>query len=160
MGFEIMLSTKQIPAGANRPEIVRLLRAARTHGAIDAYAGKRRATRAAEGMQLELTTNPDDPTAATAVAMHDISEGGVSFWTRQELDLRAVIYLREFSNGESRSWIPARVKHRTMGLRGYLIGASFDTNGMSGAASAPVKARRGPIAPLQMLPPGWRGPRP
>ena len=91
--------------------------------------------------------------------MRNISEGGVSFWSRHELDLGAVIYLREFSSGKSQSWIPARIKHRTMGLRGYLIGASFELNKVSGAAGAPPQHLRGPVVPPQTFPPGWRGPR-
>ncbi len=154
-----MSYTKQSLPIASKSEIKRLLRAAKTYGSTDNYAGKRQSTRSSDGMKLEVTTDPDNPAATWAVTMHDISEGGLSFWSRQELELGKAICLREFSTSDaSRSWISARVKHRTMGLRGYLIGACFEANGVSSAPSPP-QARGAPVLPPQNLPPGWRGPR-
>jgi len=155
-----MGTTTHTAGVACRPEIARLIRAAKAAGSPDIYAGKRRATRIAEGIQLEVTADPQNESASFSVTMHDISEGGVSFWSRCELDVGAILHVREFSSGSPPSWIPVRVKHRTMGIRGCLVGTAFEVNSMSTAASAPPQARRGPAAPPQMLPPGWRGPRP
>jgi hypothetical protein len=37
-----------------------------------------------------------------------------------------VIYVREFSGGEVRPWLAARIVHCTAGIRGFLVGANFE----------------------------------
>ena len=146
-------------AVANRAEIFRLVATARRHGDTDAYTGKRRSARVAEGMQLEVTMNPDDPSAAWAVSMHDVSKGGVAFWSKRDVQPYTCIYVREFSSGSNRLWLPARVRHRTVGIRGYLIGAAFGLASPSDGKDGPTSYSPPSVVPPPMLPPGWRGPR-
>lgn len=119
-------------AGSRTPtpgqsEIERLLRAAGQYGEADSYAGKRHTVRVVEGLQLEVTTDRRDLSATWAVAMQNVSGGGIAFWSRQDICERTSIHIREFSPDTPHTWIPARVRHSTVGIRGHLIGASFDT---------------------------------
>ena len=128
-------------AGSRTPppvqsEIERLLRAAGEGGDIDSYAGKRDDVRVAEGLQLEVTTNRQDSSAAWAVTMHNVSGGGIAFWSRRDIGERTAIHIREFSPDTPHSWIPANVRHSTLGIRGHLIGALFDTS--DGSMSTPT----------------------
>ncbi|MGD2109481.1 MAG: PilZ domain-containing protein [Phycisphaerae bacterium] len=144
---------------ATTMEIARLVAAARKHGETDAYTGKRNAARVSEGMQLEVTTNANDPSGVWAVSMHDVSKGGVAFWSKKDLKPYTFIYIREFSGRTDRVWVPAQVKHRTVGIRGFLIGASFL---LAPSADQPAPDRpqsAPPTGPPNLLPPGWRGPR-
>ncbi len=119
--------TLRIPTSTSlRAEVLRLIEAAQAFGEEDHYAGKRDHPRTADGLQLEVTTNPQDRSAAWAVSMQDISDGGASFWSKQILAPRSAVYLREFNARETRPWIPARVKHSTVGIRGHLIGVAFE----------------------------------
>ncbi|MGD2109478.1 MAG: PilZ domain-containing protein [Phycisphaerae bacterium] len=155
-----MQSAEQERKVGGHPEIARLLRAVGKGGANDIYAGKRRKPRVADRIQLEITTDLTKPALSCAVTMQDVSEGGVSFWSRRDLEPGDVAYIREFSSDNRCSWIRVRVRHRTAGLRGYLVGACFDKDETSKPGAASSTQRAGPAAPPQMLPPGWRTPRP
>ena len=129
-------------AGSRTPtsvqsEIERLLRAAGQYGEADSYAGKRHAVRVVEGLQLEVTTDSRDLSAAWAVAMQNVSGGGIAFWSRRDIRERTAIHIREFSPDTPHTWIPARVRHSTVGIRGHLIGASFDKT--DGSMSTPTE---------------------
>lgn len=143
----------------NRAEISRLLALARKHGGADKYTGKRQAARVSEGMQLEVTTDPNDASASWAVPMHDISVGGVAFWSKRDLPPYTYIHVREFSSRSDRPWLPARVKHRTVGIRGFLIGASFGFASSGGGKDASASFRPPLVGPPPVLPPRWHGPR-
>ena len=135
---EKMITGSRTPTPV-QSEIERLLRAAGECGEIDAYTGKRDVVRVAEGLQLEVTTDRQDVSAAWAVTMHNVSGGGIAFWSRRDIAERTAIYVREFSPDTPHSWIPALVKHSTRGIRGHLIGASFDkTNGSISTPTPPV----------------------
>lgn len=125
-------------------EIERLLHAAGQYGEGDLYRGKRHAARVSGELQLEVTTDTADPSAAWPVGMHDISDEGVSFWSKRKVSERTLIYIREFSSDNLRVWIPACVKHSTMGIRGHLIGTSFD----AGESCAPSRPYTGIGTPL------------
>lgn len=146
-------------AVADKGEIARLIDAARMYGVPDAYAGKRQESRVTDAMQLEVTMDPNKPSGAWPVAMNDVSDSGVSFWSRHDVSLGIAVYVREFSADNSRSWLPVRVRHRTMGIRGYLIGTSFEASTTSGSRSAAPSIPSQPAGPPQTLPPGLRGPR-
>jgi hypothetical protein len=143
---------------ADKGEIARLIDVARMCGVPDAYAGKRQESRVTDAMQLEVTTDPNKPSDAWPVSMNDISDSGVSFWSRHDVPLGTVVYVREFAPDNSRLWLPVRVRHRTMGIRGYLIGACFEVSTTSGRSAAPSVPSQ-PAGPPQTLPPGLRGPR-
>lgn len=137
-------------------EIARLIVAAGECGETDFYAGKRDSTRVAGTMQLEVTRDPDDPSTIWPAMMHDLSDTGVGFWSKRDLPRRTMIYVREFSQDGSGVWLPARVQHRTVGIRGFLVGASFET---STPAQACGSSKAGASPPLpQIVPPGLHRP--
>ncbi len=107
-------------------EVSRLVAVARQHGRADPYVGKRRWTRYALGMRLEVTTDPDKPCDSWLVRTHNISGGGLGFWSKQQIRKGTVISLREWSHGSSAVWLPVRVTYCTLGIGGYLIGVAFD----------------------------------
>ena len=107
-------------------EIARLVASAKQGGVPDGYAGKRAAPRVIDPMFLEVTTDPNKPDAAWGVTMHDISHGGVSFWSRKALPLDNRLYVRECTEYNSRPWLAAHIRHRTQAIQGQLIGAEFD----------------------------------
>lgn len=113
-------------APAKADEHGRLVDAASRDGAADDYGGKRLDTRFAAGMLLDLSTDPEDPSASWSGQMHNISDGGISFWSKRQLACRSNVYIREFAHEGSNTWFLTRVAHCTFGIRGYLIGARFD----------------------------------
>ena len=106
-------------------EIVRLVRAVGEHGEADYYAGKRQARRASNAIRLEVTTDPDNPSASHAVMLHNISLSGLAFWSKRRFLIKSPLFVREFSNDE-RPWVGIRVQHCTFGIRGFLTGTEFD----------------------------------
>lgn len=117
-------------------EIQRLVGEAEAGGAPDAYAGKREHPRFAEGMQLEITTDPSRPGGAWPVTMHNVSESGFAFRSRQNLCAGQTIYVREFNPDAPPPWLRARVRHRTQSLQGFLFGASFEIEVCDGEDTA------------------------
>lgn len=113
-----------IPLSVKR-DIARLLRVAGECGQADNYAGKRQSPRTANALRLEITTDVADPSASYSVMLHNMSLSGLAFWSRQRFTLGSRISVREYSKQE-RPWIRARIRHCTIGIRGYLIGAAFD----------------------------------
>lgn len=102
-----------------------LLALARKQGERDAYAGKRRWIRYNLGMQIEVTSDPTVPSASWSVIMHSVSGGGIGFWSKRKIAQGGTVYLLDHTEQNSPTWLEARVSHCTMGLRGYLVGASF-----------------------------------
>ncbi|MHC4092338.1 MAG: hypothetical protein ACYSVY_19050 [Planctomycetota bacterium] len=76
------------PEVSNATEIVRLIEAADAFGEPDNYTGKREAKRYHDGMPLEVSTNPMRPSEAWSVSMHNVSEGGLSFWSKRDVPTR------------------------------------------------------------------------
>lgn len=109
-----------------KAEVARLLSIAAYQGEADTYSGKRGATRVAEGLLLEVRIGPRHTDDTWDVRMHDISDSGLSFWSKQNLHLDQSIFVREFSPDHPCLWLEATVKHRTKSLTGHLIGAHFD----------------------------------
>ena len=131
-----MATDKQRPAIDARREISRLMEAAAREGGADLYLGKRGTRRFAQKMQLEVTTDPNDPAATWAVTMHNISERGFAFWSRRALGPGTFICMREFSGHKTRPWIPARIRYGAVGVRGHLMGAVFEVRSQKGPAAA------------------------
>ena len=123
------MSVEQDPsASRNESEIDHLVESARGFGEDDGYAGKRHWTRYRAGMQLEVTTDPANPAATMSVVMEDASSGGCAFWSRRELGRRTAVYVRRFPADDESDWLPAVVHHCTVGIRGFLIGVSFESS--------------------------------
>jgi hypothetical protein len=106
-------------------EISRLVSFASTEGVGDIYAGKRRWPRYSTGMQFEVAFDTSNPSDVFPVTMHNVSDTGLAFWSKTEVEPGADVYLREFTNDEDPTWVGAQVTHCTPGIRGYLIGAKF-----------------------------------
>lgn len=107
-------------------ETARLLRLAGREGVADYYAGKRSFTRFAVGMLIEITTDPASASACQPATLHNISDGGFAYWSKRPAPIKTRIYAREFSEENSRLWLPAQVMHCTTGIRGFLIGARIE----------------------------------
>ena len=79
--------------------------------------------------------------------MHDVSEGGFSFWSRRKLESNTAIFLREFSADNPYPWLPAHVRHTTQTVQGYLIGATFDEGTDPSTTVAPTATVGKPTLP-------------
>ena len=117
---------KAIPVSDAR-EIERMVNSACDGGEPDHYAGKRQWPRFAAGTRLEITTDPNNRSSTWPAIMHNVSTGGIAFWSKRELRERDEISVREFPTDGSTPWIPARVQHCTVGIRGFLIGVEFES---------------------------------
>jgi len=112
---------------SDHTEITRLVSTAIETGQPDVSAPRKRArSRFLVGMQLDVTTDPISVDETWPVCMHNISDGGFAFWTKQQVRAGSRIWVREFSGEEPNPWIAAHVTHCTTGLRGYLVGAEFE----------------------------------
>jgi hypothetical protein len=112
-------------SGNSEREITRLVSSAETEGEPVGIGGHRDATRFAVGMQLDVSTDPQVPSCTWPVTMHNISQGGFAFWSKRQLRVGSVLWVREFSADNSKPWIGAEVTHCTVGIRGYLVGGRF-----------------------------------
>ena len=121
-----MASTSNSSSASDAREIQKLVLSAQEQGSPDHYTGKRRWMRFAAGMRLEITTDPAVPSASAHVTMQNVSEGGFAFWSKREIEQHTPLFVREFSEEGDREWLPARVRHCTTGIRGYLVGAEFE----------------------------------
>ena len=130
-------------AASREAEIARLVAAAREQGEPDTYEGKRGWVRYTIGMDLEVTTDPDDPSACWPVVTHNISAGGMGFWSKRKLPAESQCQVREYRSDQSAVWVPAWVRHCTIGIRGHLIGVAF-TDPLSTSEEADVEARSAP----------------
>lgn len=106
-------------------EIKRLTRLAAAIGRPDKYAGKRKSPRFRADLWMDLSLNPAE-SKVMQVTANDVSPGGISFWTRKELELGTHIYLRDASDEKPHPWIPLVVTHCVTGLKGFLIGGEFE----------------------------------
>ncbi len=123
-----MTTFDHLETGEDQDEITRLVTSAREEGEGDDHAGHRTALRFAAGMQLDVTPDPGDSSRSWPVTMHNVSDSGFAFWSRRQLLKSDPIWVREFSADNSAPWIRAQVTHCTVGIRGYLVGAHFDTD--------------------------------
>ncbi|MCO6435836.1 MAG: PilZ domain-containing protein [Phycisphaerae bacterium] len=110
-------------------EIRRLVESAKEGGEPDHYMGKRQDLRVSVGTMLEATIAPKLAIAKRwPITMHNVSEGGFGFWSKQKFEINDVLYVREFTPNNSGKWLTARVTHCTVGIRGFLIGVAFEPN--------------------------------
>ena|GEM_PF-2482572 len=136
-----MTTTEQAaPPTPQEAEISRLVSMTREHGEPDRYGGKRGWVRYTIGMDLEVTTDADDPSACWPVVTHNISGGGIGFWSKRELPEESHCLVREHTKDGSAAWVSAWVAHCTIGIRGYLIGVAF-ADPLSRDDDAEVEAR-------------------
>lgn len=122
-------------ATGDKLEVKRLMRIAGESGVPDSYSGKRASPRVKNGLRLELTTDLSQTGDVRTISMHNLSESGLAFWSKQRFKRSATVYLREFSDGRPRPWLQAHVTHCTNGIRGFLVGAQFDLPARRGRAA-------------------------
>jgi len=99
---------------------------AREVGEPDTYAGKREWTRYRIGVRVEATTDPTRANASWHVNVHDVSGGGVGFWSKQKLPIASTVWVRDCFEDSETTWLKGRVCHCSVGMRGHLIGIAFD----------------------------------
>lgn len=121
-----MTTTSNSSSTSDAQEIQKLVTSAQQQGVPDCYTGKRRWLRLSAGMRLEISTDPEVPSASVHVTMQNVSEGGFAFWSKRELRQDTPLFVREFSTEGDREWVAAKVRHCTAGIRGYLIGGEFE----------------------------------
>jgi len=103
-----------------------LLELARDEGSPDVFAGKRAYARYTIGVSTKLTTDPVSKSDAWSVVTHSISGGGVGLWSRERLDTGTAVHVLDVNDSAGNMWLPGHVQHCSVGIRGYLIGVSFD----------------------------------
>lgn len=110
---------------AEQDEVRRLVGIAAESGTRDSYTGKRQWPRFKAAIQLDLKLDPAAEPADESILTYDISEGGVSFWSRDRFTLGQILYLRDRSGGPIHPWLKVCVAHCTRGPQAYLIGCEF-----------------------------------
>ena len=104
----------------------RLLERAVETGERDTYAGKRAWTRYRLGMRVEATTDLLRPSASWHVNIHNVSGGGIAFWSTANLPIQSAVWTRDCDEKAKPQWLKGRVAHCTVGMRGHLIGLALD----------------------------------
>jgi signal transduction histidine kinase/CheY-like chemotaxis protein len=103
----------------------RLIQIAREEKDSDVYFGKRRWTRYGLQVKMDVTTDPEDRDECFPGVTHNISGGGIGLWTKRQLKPDTIIYVRPYTQSGIGQWIRAVVSHCTLGIQGYLVGATF-----------------------------------
>ena len=92
----------------------------------DAYSGKRETKRFSEEMPLEVMLDPKKPTRISNVYMHNASVNGCAFWHKKKIAPRTTVRMRAYGDEGVDPWVTACVAHCTIGIRGFLVGVTFD----------------------------------
>lgn len=106
-------------------EIRRLIAHAAEQQHQDCYEGKREERRFHASIRLEVMMEWADGVELVNGTLHDISAGGISFRTRQVVQVRPSVFVREFTPEGNAVWIGTNLTHCTRGLNGFLVGAQF-----------------------------------
>ncbi|HSW45652.1 MAG TPA: PilZ domain-containing protein, partial [Phycisphaerae bacterium] len=109
--------------------ISELLERARQEGELDPYVGKRHWKRYRYGTRLEVTRDPAVFASSWYATTHNVSGGGIGFWSKQAFSLGDPLFVRERCAGKPGPWLPGHVRYCTLGVSGYLVGVSFDQPG-------------------------------
>jgi len=149
-----MKTDPSLLTGAESGELTCLMSKALRRGEPDVFPGRRRWVRYYLGMRIELATADPDRRETWTGVMHNISGGGIGFWSKRPMPAQTRFRFRDLSEGESAVWIAARVTHCTLGIGGYLIGAQFENPrlpdaGSDAAGSANSDATEVPPCPVK-----------
>lgn len=120
-----MRSSENILVDKPEDAITQLVLTARKHGRPDSYAGKRRWVRYSVGVRLEITTDPNRVGDTRVVRTHNVSGGGLGFWSKEPFSKGSTLFVREWSDGQPAAWVEAIVTYTSLGIGGYLIGVAF-----------------------------------
>ena len=153
-----MPASTQGTVGQAKREMRRMLDDASAGGKGDTYAGKRGSTRFAEGTMLEVTTDPSDSGDTQSVTMHNISREGIGFQSGKDMSPGTAFFVREFSGDNSNLWIPARIRHKTPFVGGFLVGAVFEPE--RAALGEPNVDREAASRQAKLTPKPWQAKRP
>ncbi|NOX57769.1 MAG: PilZ domain-containing protein, partial [Planctomycetes bacterium] len=109
--------------GASTNGTSKLLSMAQEQGNTIDLSCRRKKSRFAMGMRVELSTDPDDGSESIPALLHDVSGGGVGVWCRRQFAQGTALSILD--DGDS-NWISGTVRHTSAGTDGYLIGVEFD----------------------------------
>ncbi len=120
-----LTQTMRIGMVEEAEQVLQLVELARDMGEPDTYPGKRGWSRYNAALPLEFTVDPHQTAGIAPATMHNISGGGVAFWSRKDIPLHSIVFIRGWSDESPTLWVGAKVCHATIGLKGFLIGAEF-----------------------------------
>lgn len=106
--------------------IQNLLDKGRTNGREDPYGGKRRWRRYRLGTPLEVSFDPQVCGGSWRVITHNVSGGGLGFWSSHAFTRGERIFVREYMENGSAVWLTGQVSYSVLGLNGYLTGVAFE----------------------------------
>ena len=107
-------------------EMRRLVIAAGEYGEVDRHVIKRSAKRISSVIRLETVTDIGDIEQSQSSILHIISYRGLASWSKNRLPTGSVVHIREYSDATPKPWLRVCVRHCTVGIRGFLIGAAFE----------------------------------
>jgi len=103
-----------------------ILQVARSEGKADAFVGKRAFARYSIGLSTQLSLDPTGPRPPWSAVTHNVSGGGMGLWSRERLSVGTVVYIRDLNDESSDVWLAGRVRHCSVGIRGYLLGIELE----------------------------------
>lgn len=110
---------------ANVSPFARILEEARLKGTEDRSPQPRRWPRYCLGKTLEVCTDVTRPEESWRVTMHDISAGGLGFWSDRPIPSETTVYVRDPHVADASGWAPTHVANCSAGIGGFLVGTSF-----------------------------------
>jgi len=108
---------------AEQQEIARLLNVVAGQNAGDVYLGKRGRKRYRLHTPFDAMLDLSDPSSAFPVMLHNLCEAGIAFSSRREFSRGNNLYIREFTEDGTSTWLRIQVTHCTQCVSGFLIGA-------------------------------------
>lgn len=123
----------------SRQAVADLVEKARLEGELDPFVGKRLWKRYRYGTRLEVTRDPAVFASSWYVTTHNVSAGGVGFWSKQAFSLGDPLFVRERSTGKPGDWLSTHVRYCVIGMNGFLVGISFDHPGDPDAVYGKVR---------------------
>ncbi len=116
-------------------------------GVPEAHGTNRHSSRFNVGMQLDVAKDSADRHTVSAATMHEVTEDGLTFWSRADISPGDILFIREFDASARGGWIRGRVRDLTRGLQGILVAVELDREQNDEAKSAVEPAPRFDPAP-------------
>lgn len=114
------------------------------------------------GMQLDVAKDSSDRRTMSTATLHEVTETGFTFWSRADINLGDVLFIREFDAAARGGWIQVSARQLTRGLQGILVRVEFDLEPVDGVQIAvePTSQPSSVPAPPPMPMAGLRPPGP
>lgn len=109
----------------NVSPFARILDEARRKGTAELSPQPRRWPRYCLGKTLEVCTDTARPQDSWRVTMHNISAGGLGFWSDRPIPNETTVYVRDPHVADASGWAPTKVARCSAGIGGFLVGTSF-----------------------------------